>query len=211
MDAVNDSGKDGGSATGRDRLDSFLGSVTIFVEQISAEARKAAPEGNQQAMLVATSESLIGQTAKLCTFIRESALRASPTQRAELDRFLAVQDGEAQVQRVVEVTRGVLANGVLGNFLHWLSKHLKELKKILSQILKLLHINIPDWFDAVLLIIDELFDLALSLLSEVFGLDFGRTARELSEQEVSYLRELAAFESMLAARAAGRSLVAEET
>jgi hypothetical protein len=195
-------------------LDSFLRGVESFVGQITDEARKAAPEGDQQAMIAATGDSLIGQTVKLNTFVRESAARLSSAQRGELNRFLQVQDGEAQANRVVEVTRQVLARGFLGNLVHWISQHLKELKKVLSEILHfifdLLHIPYPDWLDTIIRILDELLDLLLSLLADVFGLDFGRTARQLSEQEVNFLRETAAFESVRAARAGRRTLTPEE-
>ena len=41
-------------------------------------------------------------------------------------------------------------------------------------------------------------------MAGVFGIDFSRTARELSKQEVNFLREMAALESMKAARAGRR-------
>jgi hypothetical protein len=113
----------------------------------------------------------------------------------------------------VAVTSQVLKGGVLGKLLHWISQHLKELKKILKAILQIifdaLHIPFPDWIDTIFLIIDEIADILLSLLSEVFGIDFRVTARELSEQEVNFLHELAAFESMKAVRA-GRKLLTQD-
>lgn len=197
-----------------DPLNSFLGGVEAFVTQITAEIRKAAPDGDQQAMIAATGDSLIGQTTKLTAFVRESAARLSAPQRGELNRFLQVQDGEAQATRVVEVTKQVLAKGLLGNLMHWISQHLKELKKVLSEILHfifdLLHIPYPDWLDTIIRILDELLDLLLSLLADVFGIDFGRTARQLSEQEVNFLRETAAFESIRAVRAGRRAPTTEE-
>jgi hypothetical protein len=92
---------------------------------------------------------------------------------------------------------------------------LKELKKILEEILQIifdaLHIPFPDWLKKILLIIDEILDLLLSLLGEVFGIDFRVTARELSEQEFNSLRERAAFESVRAVGAGRRLLTQDET
>ena len=197
----------------RNLLESFLLSVENFVSQISAESIKAAAKGEQQVLIESTGESLIGQTGKLTAFIRETSGRLSTAQRVELDKFLQVQDGEASANRAVEVTRKLLAKGILGNLVHWISQHLKELKKILEEILQfifdLLHIPYPDWIHRILEIIDEFLDLLLSLLADVFGLDFGFTARQLSEQEVNFLHELAAFESVRAVRA-GRKLPAQE-
>jgi hypothetical protein len=98
--------------------------------------------------------------------------------------------------------------------IHWISQHLKELKKIFSEILHLicdlLHIPYPDWIDRLFQIIDEFFDLLISLLGEVFGIDIGRTSRQLSEQEVGFLREWAAFEAVRVVRA-GRASNQDET
>jgi hypothetical protein len=203
-----------GRPTDGNSLESLLRGVQDFMVQITGQATKAAGESDQALLIASTGESLVGQTTKLSDFIRETANRLSPIQRGELNRFLQVQDGEAQTQRVIAVTQQVLARGILGKLLHWISQHLKELKKVLSEILHfifdLLHLPYPDWLDTILRIIDELLDLVLSLLSEVFGIDFRITARELSEQEVNFLHETAAFEAVRAARAGRRTQSQDE-
>src|SRR4051794_3449214 len=189
-------------------LESFLASVDNFVGQISALSLGAAPKGESQIMIQSTGESLVGQTGRLTAYIRETADRLSGAQRTELDRFLQVQDGEALAGRGVEVTRQVLAGGVLGKLLHWIGQHLQQLKKILKEILhfifKLLGIPYPDWLDRLLEILDEIFSLLLSLLAEVFGMDFGVVSRQLSNREVDFLHEMAAFEVMRSAQAGRR-------
>lgn len=198
-----------------DLLEPFLLSIESFVGQISALAAKASPQGEHQVLIQSTGESLIGQTGKLSAFTRESATRLSAPQRVELNRFLRVQDGEAIAARGVQIAQQQLRDGIVGKLIHWISQHLKELKKILKEILQivfdLLHIPWPNWLDKIMLIIDELLDLILSLLADVFGLDFGRTARELSLLERSYLGEQEALESMKAAREGRRSFAQDET
>jgi hypothetical protein len=205
--------KEASRPDGGDLLEPFLLSVENFVGQISALAAKAAPQGEHQVLIQSTGESLIGQTGRLLAFTRETASRLSAPQRVELSRFLRVQDGEAIASRAVEAAQQQLREGVVGRLVHWIAQHLKELKKILLEILHivfdLLHIPWPDWLDRIVQIMDELLDLVLSLLADVFGIDFGRTARELSEQEVNFLREMAALESMKAARS-GRRLSAQD-
>jgi len=192
-----------------DRLESLLASVESFVGQISALAAEAAPKGEGQVLIQSTGQTLVGQTGKLTGFIRESAGRLSGAQRGELDRFLQVQDGEALAARGVEVTRGILAGGVIGKLVHWIAQHLQQLKKILKEILhlvfQLLHIPYPDWLDRILEILDEVLNLLLSLLAEVFGIDFRVVSRQLSDREVDFLHEMAAFETMRSAQA-GRGL-----
>jgi hypothetical protein len=197
-----------------DLLEPFLVSVENFVGQISAAAVKAAPQSEHQVLIQSTGESLVGQTGKLSTFIRETATRLSAPQRIELNRFLRVQDGEAIAKRGVEVAQQQLREGIVGRLAHWIAQHLKELKKILLEILHilfdLLHIPWPNWLDRIIQIMDQLLDLILSLLADVFGIDFGRTARELSQQEVNFLQETAALESMKAARAGRRVSTQDE-
>lgn len=198
-----------------DLLETFLGSFENFVAEISAESVKAAPQGEQQVLIQSTGESLVGQTNKITAYIRENAARLSAPQRMELDRFLQVQDGAAYANRGVAVTQQIMKGGIIGKLLHWLAQHLKELKKILSEIvhfiLDLLHIPFPDWFDRLLQILDQFLDLLLSLLSEVFGIDFGRAAKQFSDQEVNFLREWAAFEAIRVVRAGGRTSAQEDS
>lgn len=186
---------------GASPLEAFLVSVENFVSQISAEAIRATP-AEQQLLIQSASDSLVGQTTKFTAFVRQSASRLSSVQTVELNQLLLVQDGVALAGRGVKATTEVLGRGVLGNLLQWIAKHLEELKKILSEILHLifdlLHIPYPKWLDKILHIIDEIFHLVLSLLSEVFGIGFRTTASLLSEQEVAFLREWAAFEAVRA-------------
>jgi hypothetical protein len=207
-------GRESGRPEEGDLLEPFLRGVENFVVQISELAAKASPEGEHQVLIQSTGESLVGQTAKLSAFARETATRLSAPQRLELDRFLRVQDGEAIAGRGVQIAQQQLKGGIVGKLIHWLAQHFKEIKKILKEILQiifdLLHIPWPAWLDKIMLIIDELLDLILSLVGDVFGIDFGRTARELSEQEVNFLREMAALESMRAVRAGRKSSTQED-
>lgn len=194
-------------------LEPLLAGVENFVAQISGLAAEAAPQGESQALIRSTGESLVGQTRRLFAFTRETAERLAPPQRAELNRFLRVQDGEAIAARAVAVAAQQLREGIGGRLIHWISQHLKELKKILKEILQfvfeLLHIPWPDWIDRIFQIMDQLLDLLLSLLADVFGIDLGRISRELSEREVNFLREMAALESLKAAQS-GRRLSAQD-
>lgn len=198
---------------GEDLLATFLASFENFLDQIGMQATQAA-KAEQQVLIQSTAESLSGQAVKLTAFIRETAGRLSPVQRVELDRFLKVQDGVAFATRGVAVSAQLMASGVIGNLIHWISQHLKELKKVLSEILHIifdfLHIPYPDWLDKILQLLDQFLDLLLSLLGDVFGIDFGRTARQLSDQEVNFLHQWAAFEAVRVVRAGGKPSAREE-
>lgn len=198
-----------------DLLESFLLGVENFVRQISASAAEAAPQGEHQVLMRSAGESLVGQTGKLSAFVRESATRLSAPQRVEFNRFLSVQDGEAIAGRAVAVAQQQMRDGVVGKLIQWISQHFKELKKIFMEIVHflfdLLHLPWPSWLDRLLQILDQFLDLLLSLLADVFGIDFGRAARELSEQEVNFLRETTALEALKATRAGRRLSTQDET
>lgn len=197
--------KESGRADDGNLLESLLNSVEDFVTQVGALAVEVSPQGEHQVLIRSTGESAVGQTRRLLAFTREMAGRLAAPQREELNGFLRVQDGEALAARGVAVAQQQLRAGVAGRLIHWISQHLKELKKILWEILelisRLLHFNLPDWLARIFQILDEIFDLLVSLLGEVFGLDFARTSRELSEREVNFLREMAAVVSLKAAQA----------
>lgn len=200
----------------QDLLESFLRAVENFVEQIGVEATKAAPEGAARLMIASTAESVVAQAAKLTGYVRQNGARLSAPQRQELNRLLQVQDVEGQTNRAIGVATQLFGLGLNSTtLLHWLSQHLKEIKKIIDAIIdllgELLGFDVPPWIETIKVILDEIFDLLLSLLSEVFGFDFRVTARQLSEQEVSFLRELAALEALKAARAGGRKAKPEES
>lgn len=207
--------KELGRADDGNLLEPLLAGVENFVAQISELAAGAAPQGESQVLIRSTGESLVGQTQRLFAFTRETAERLAPPQRVELNRFLSVQDGEAIAARAVAVAGQQLREGVGSRLVHWLSQNLKELKKILKEILQfvfeLLHIPWSDWIDRIFQIIDQLLDLLLSLLADVFGIDLGRISRELSEREVNFLREMAALELLKVAQSGRRLSTQDES
>jgi hypothetical protein len=190
-------------------LEAFLTSIEAFVSQVGHIATEAAPaQGEHRILLRATKESMDGQAAKLSAFVRASAQRLSEPQMAQLNEFLGVQEGDAIAKRGVEAMQRSVKGKLTGTLLHWISKHLKELKKLLEAglriILDLLHLPWPDWIDTVLLVLDQLTDELLSLLGELFGLDLGTTARQMARAEEDHLLQMGALQRLRAANAAAR-------
>jgi hypothetical protein len=191
-----------------DALSSFLASVDRFTETISAQAAAVAPAGEQRIVIQSTGESFVAQTRKLTDYVREAAAEITPGQRQELDQFLRVQDGDALVNRAVQVSAKMLSPGggpVTMSFLSWLDEIMNTLKKILSAIVDLIFGgNMPDWINTILVIIDELLNLLKTLLGGVFGLRMSQVADELSREEVNFLHEMSALAQLQAVRRSGR-------
>lgn len=180
-----------------DRLSSFLACVDKYVATISAQATAVAPEGEQRLVIQATGESAVAQTKKLTDYFRTSAAGLAPAQRHDLDEFLQVQDGEAAVDRALQVSAKILAPGAAPasmSFLDFLDEILHFLKKILKELFP----NLPKWLETILIIIDELMNLLKTLLGGLFGLRMSQVADELSRGEVNFLREMTALAELKA-------------
>jgi hypothetical protein len=182
-----------------DPLSSFLACMDKYVATISAQAAAVAPEGEQRLIIQATGESIVAQTLKLTNFCRTSAAGLAPAQRHELDQFLRVQDGEAAVERALQVSAKILAPGAppasMG-FLNFIDEILRFLKKILQELFP----DLPQWILTILLIIEELMNLLKTLLGGLFGLRMSQVADELSRGEVNFLREMTALAELKAVK-----------
>jgi hypothetical protein len=186
-----------------DVLSSFLASVDKFTETISGQAMAAAGKGEEQLTIQSTAESFVAQTRKLTDYVREAATGIAPGQRRELDQFLRVQDGDAIVSRALSVSTKVLSPGggpVTMSFLSWLDQHMKQIKKIIMEILQLIFHKLPEWVDTVFDIIDELLNLLKSLLGVRYGLKMSEVADQASREEVNFLHEMTALAGLQAAR-----------
>src|SRR5664279_2717765 len=96
---------------GADSLSSFLASVDRFTQVFASQALAVAGEGEERLIIESTGVSFVAQTKRLTDYIREAAVGIAPGQRHELDMFLRVQDGDALVNRSLEVSAKVLAPG----------------------------------------------------------------------------------------------------
>lgn len=196
---------DKGSA---DPLNSFLASVDKFTQGIVAQVTAAAGEGEDHLIIQSTGESFVVQTRRLTDYIREAGRVIAPGQRQELNAFLRVQDGDALVNRALDVSKNVLSQdgAVTTGFLSWIDEVMHTLKKIISEIWELIfHTKPPDWLTTILVIIDELLNLLKTLFGGRFGLRTSQLADEFSRREVNFLHEMAALAELRAARKSGRA------
>jgi|ERR1044071_45748 hypothetical protein len=192
-----------------DPLSSFLASVDRFTQDISAQMTTAAGEGEDHLVIQSTAESFVAQTRRLTDYIREAAVGIAPAQRNELHIFLRVQDGEALVNRALDVAKKVLSPGappVTLGLLDWIDEVMATLKKIISEIWELIfHTKPPEWLITILQIIDELLNLLKTIFGTRFGFRASQLADEFSRREVNFLREMTALAALRAARMSGRN------
>jgi hypothetical protein len=188
---------------------SFLAAVDKFAQGFAAHVTTASGEGEDHLTIQATGQSFVAQTRRLTDYVREAAAAIGPAQRQELGVFLRVQDGEAIVNRALDVSAKVLTPGgapVTMGFLSWIDEVMHTLKKIITKIWELIfHTEPPDWLLTILLIIDELLNLLKTLVGGRFGLRTGQLADDFSRGEVNFLREMAALTALRAAWAPRRA------
>ena len=171
--------------------------------------RIAAGEGEDHLIIQSTGESFVAQTRRLTDYIREAAAVIAPGQRQELNTFLRVQDGDALVNRALDVSKRVLSQDsapVTTGFLGWIDEVMYTLKKIISEIWELIfHTKPPEWLITILHIIDELLNLLKTLFGGKFGLRTSQLADEFSRSEVNFIHEMAALAALRAAWRSGRA------
>jgi len=191
-----------------DPLSAFLASVDRFTQGIVSQMVAVVGEGEEHLVIQATGESFVVQTKRLTDYIREVAPVIAPGQRHELNMFLRVQDGDALVNRALDVSRRVLAPGggpVTLGFFDWIDEVMATLKKIILAIWDLIfHTKPPEWLLTILQIIDELLNLLKTLFAVRFGFRASQLADEFSRREVNFLHEMAALAELRAARMSGR-------
>jgi|ERR1043165_1790969 hypothetical protein len=192
-----------------DPLSSFLASVDRFSQEIASQIASAAGEGEDSLIIRSTGDSFVMQTRRLTDYMREAAPAIAPGQRNELNIFLRVQDGNALVDRTLDVSAKVLSPGggpVTLGFLDWIDEVMNALKKIITKIWELIfHTSPPDWLITILLLIDELLHLLKTLFGTRFGLRTSQLADEFSRREVNFLHEMAALAQLRAAWISGRA------
>jgi hypothetical protein len=189
-----------------DRVSTFLASVDRYVETFSAQAIAVAPEGEPRLVMQATGESLVAQTRKLTNYFRQSATRHTPAQRHDLEQLLQVQDAEAAVDRVLQVSAKILSPGggpVTMSFLDLIDEIMHWIKKLLGEFFEFIHI--PPWLWAIFVAIDELLNTLKTHLAALFGLRMSQVADELSRGEVNFLREMTALAELKAVHARRRT------
>ena len=186
------------------RLERFLQAFDTYLRETTALCLAAAGDGAQRELMESTTRSLIAQSAKLTAYTRQQAQGLPPAKQARLNEFMDVAAGEEMAQETINTAKLALGaqerGGFISSLIRWVAQHLRELKKILEQVLDFIFgpigMAMPQWLHKILLILDQLFHLVLSLLGEVFGIDFGMSARALANDEVDYLRQAAALRQL---------------
>ena len=170
---------------GESLLKTFLGEFETFIGDMLKHALKAAEDEDEKAVISAFHPTLVSQVKELNAYALSSEKRASRQQKAEVAQLMKISSGVSLAKN---------GNGLLGSIGSaigklGISRIVKEIKKIIREIFKLLGIRFPRWLDGIFLLIDEIVD-------AILGAGSAKIASVLSRQEQNYLAELAQLEKL---------------
>ena len=170
---------------GESLLKAFLGEFETFIGDMLKHALKAAEDEDEKAVISAFHPTLVSQVKELNAYALSSEKRASKQQKAEVAQLMKISSGVSLAKN---------GNGLLGSIGSaigklGISRIVKEIKKIIREIFKLLGIKFPRWLDGIFLLIDEIVD-------AILGAGSAKIASVLSRQEQNYLAELAQLEKL---------------
>jgi len=191
-------------AKGGDRpanpLESFLSASNCFVANTFAALGRSSGHSHDSALLESNVETLTEQFRRMTEKVQHAYAGINARVRVQVDEFLELQQGRMIACNTERTAAAVMAKGVSEGFLIWLARNLQEIKKIIRMILWILFNGVPDWYDHIALLIDELAHIILSLFASLSGLNGSRVATELSRSEQNFWAEQAALDRVKAAR-----------
>lgn len=185
-------------------LEATLIAFETYISDIADGASKTTKDEENRLLITTNAKSFQSQFLRLTGFTRSHYARLNSGQKEEVDTFLEIQDGVNLASSGSATAKSAFKKGWFKKFLKWALKWIKEIKKVLREIIALildaLGIKFPKWLETIFLLIDELHDALISLLADVFGLDVAKFDSDASRAEVYFLNELYAVERLRSIR-----------
>jgi len=156
---------------------------TELIEKIPADlismALKISADEDEKAIINAFGPVLAVQFKELGSHLSEASANSSPQQSAEAEKFLRMSSG------VTLANNFKIALPSLGSIVGKLGIDgiIKEIKKIITKLLEIFHINLPGWVHDIVNLIDE-------IIADIAGLGSIKMKTALSQAEQNYLGEL---------------------
>ena len=160
-------------------LHEFLDIFERLPSDIINASLKASNDEDSKAVTNAFAPSFTEQFKQLSLHLREISQGASKQQHAEAEKFLRMSSG-INLANNLKLSLPSIGSiiGKLG-----IDGIIKEIKKIITKLLELFHINLPDWVHDIVNLIDE-------ILADILGEGSIKTKTALSHAEQNYLAEL---------------------
>lgn len=177
---------------GGDALSEFLKEAETFLASILDDIAKAAGDHDDAPLIASHGVALRDQMGKLLQVTRERYAGGNAEGRRMVDEFMRAQAGTTLARSGRETFRTSVAKGLFGDgIFSWLESHLEEIKKIIRTIWEAFG-HVPEWFDTLEQLIDEIMKMVLGLLGGILGRSRSKIMSELSAMEVQFWNEIGA-------------------
>lgn len=160
-------------------LDRFLTRFVELTAQVSKGMLAQSTDADEKELIAAYAKPLNSQVAQLSDYLRQRARSASAQVIEDIGTVLRLTAADALTEGGMRVAKNLASQKAkIG-----ISDIIALIKKIILAIAEMLHINLPDWFHALLELIDEIINFLLSI-----GLL--KLASALSKRHQDYMAEL---------------------
>lgn len=179
-------------------LDRFLSKFVDLTSQVPKGMLAQATDADERELIAAYAAPLNEQVVQLCDYLKQRAKGASGQALEEIGTLLRLGAADALTSSGLRVAQNLSSQKAkIG-----MSDIIDLIKKIIRVLAKIFHINLPDWFEPLMELIDEIFNFLLSI-----GLI--KLASTLSRRHQDYMAELTQMERLQKA-SAWRNQNAEE-
>lgn len=171
-------------------LDRFLTKFVDLTAQVPKGMLAQTTDADEIALIAAYATPLNEQVVQLCDYLKQRAKGASNQAIEEIGTILRLTAADALTDSGLRVARSLSSQKAkIG-----LSDIIDLIKKIIRVLAKIFHINLPDWFEPLLELIDEIINFLLSI-------GVIKLASTLSKRHQDYMAELTHLERLQKASA----------
>jgi hypothetical protein len=177
--ATNAKRKDPPTRDALSELDLFLTKFVDLASQVPKGMLAQSTDADEKELIAAYAKPLNEQVVQLSDYIRQKASTASPQGVEEIGTVLRMMAANTLTESGLRIAQNLSSpKAKIG-----ISDIIKLIKKIIRRLIEIFHIHMPDWFDPLLDLIDEIIDFLVSI-----GLI--KLASTLSKRHQDYMSEL---------------------
>jgi hypothetical protein len=165
--------------TNKSLLNDFFTKIEKIPIDISEALLNSSSDEDEKLIIKSLVPVLTNQFAELTGFMREKTAKAPMEGVAQAEQFMKISSGSMLADNLKLSLPSI--GSIVGKL--GIDGIIKEIKKILKEIIRLFGINLPNWVDAILTLIDEIFNI-------LFGGGSAKNKIMFSQIEERHLAEL---------------------
>lgn len=160
-------------------LDKFLTKFVDLTSQVSKGMLAQSTDADEKELIAAYSKPLNEQVVQLSDYIRQGARGSSKQVIEEIGTILRLTAADTLTESGMRIAQNLSSQKAkIG-----ISDIVNLIKKIIRKLVAIFHIPVPDWFEPLLELIDEIFNFLVSI-------GVLKLAHTLSKRHQDYMAEL---------------------